>query len=244
MPDSTEELVVHSKQPTLQMSAEVSGAEPEHKEQAKMPHDPVESLPPNLRDTDNPLGEERRQEEAALASVEVVPGSGIRTEEQKMLMQDIDVTLGGDEYRIKVLAYLPAQDWKREFSKIQKRRTSGSLEIKKIADKFAAGDGGDITPDQTKRMMEFSQSIVTDSVPDCWALLVSYCQWDKDAERDWGNIATEGEIVLAFEAISQVAFPHLRAITALAIGGQVAAEDKPARAKPSTKAPVPKVSAV
>jgi len=117
-----------------------------------------------------------------------------RTEDQIVAQAPILVYFGGKEYQVKPLVRKEAREWRVKFAKMWGQIT------------YSTG----VTTDNADKFQEALNSIYVD-MPDQLAELVF--AYGKDLPRDEIEaVATDAEIIKAFEAIYEVAFPFVRGL--------------------------------
>jgi len=118
----------------------------------------------------------------------------MRSEEQIISQAPILVYFGSKEYEVKPLIRREAREWRVKFAKMWGQIT------------YSTG----VTTDNANKFQEALNNIYVD-MPDQLAELVF--EYGKDLPRDEIEaVATDAEIIKAFEAIYEVAFPFVQGL--------------------------------
>ena len=118
----------------------------------------------------------------------------MRNEDQIISQEPIKVFFGGKEYQIKPLIRKEAREWRVKFAKMWGQIT------------YSTG----VTTDNADKFQDALNNIYVD-MPDQLAELVF--AYGKDLPKDEIDaVATDAEMIEAFEVIYEVAFPFVRSL--------------------------------
>ena len=118
----------------------------------------------------------------------------MRNEDQIISQEPIKVSFGGKEYQIKPLIRKEAREWRVKFAKMWGQIT------------YSTG----VTTDNADKFQDALNNIYVD-MPDQLAELVF--AYGKDLPKDEIDaVATDAEMIEAFEVIYEVAFPFVRSL--------------------------------
>lgn len=135
----------------------------------------------------------------------------MRTEDQKVSQDPIEVVLGGKKYPVKLLVIKDSREWRKK-----------AVELLVSLPQYAS-----ITTDDPEAFSGAMTALIV-AMPDTITDL--FFQYAKDLDRDEIEaVATDAEMANAFEEVLSVAFPLVGSVSVMAdkIAGSTSVSEKP-----------------
>lgn len=139
----------------------------------------------------------RKREALEEGEREKLKEQGGRTDEEITCQAPLKVVLGGKELALPILAYNPCRKWRDAFRVAQKHAAELGVMAK-------GKDPQDIKPEDVEATIELSERVIFDDRVD---LVVLYLELTGIADASILDVATQPELVAAYDAIEKVASP-------------------------------------